>query len=112
MQQKLWRNTEYSEIILLGVSPMGSGFTGLRYRYGASTSLTAAPTIPNALATPIMTTINAIYANCRCKRISCNGNWCVGHIQAILSPISNYANVCLLVGVANKHPQASEQQLF
>jgi len=35
--------------IFLGVSPLGSGFTGLRYRFGASTSLTAAPTIPNAL---------------------------------------------------------------
>ncbi|HNI43954.1 MAG TPA: hypothetical protein PK230_04600 [Chitinophagales bacterium] len=34
---------------LFGRSPCGSGFTGLRYRYGASTSLTAALTIPNAL---------------------------------------------------------------
>ncbi|MBL7787168.1 MAG: hypothetical protein JNM36_14755 [Chitinophagales bacterium] len=36
----------------MGVSPLGSGFAGLRYRFGASTSLTAAPTIPNALRHP------------------------------------------------------------
>ena len=45
----LLSSCEHIDSIIFWAFPCGSGFAGLRYRFGASTSLTAAPTIPNAL---------------------------------------------------------------